>query len=279
MRDGASITSTARRYGIGRATLHRWLQAYDPDHPVASLRPKKTGPKAPRWTDEVLNQVAALIADHPDWWGKRRVATALRRFGVTLSEATVSRILVVARQQLAQLRDREARAEQARRNRQVKTVMRRNDRDAARAAMWHERLMPAWDPDLSAQERCRRIAQALAGKGYKIQVKDLTPELRAIADEYIENLGGRDSFSSAEEWLIDARRWLRILKNPEARSPEKRLRVGPNIEHLRVGALNNLVKNFSRNVGLGASPALFEDPDNKECVTSSRRLKPPDAAC
>src|SRR4029077_19009367 len=124
---------------------------------------------APRWTDEVLNQVAALIADHPDWWGKRRVATALRSRGLTLSEATVSRMLVVARQQLAQARDREARTQQVRRNRQVKTAMRRNERDAVRAAMWHERLMPARDPGLTSQERWRRVAQALASKGGKFR--------------------------------------------------------------------------------------------------------------
>jgi transposase len=262
VRDGASITSTARRYAISRATLHRWVQTYDPDHPVASLRPKMTGPKGPRWTDEVLAQVVALIADHPDWWGKRRVATALHGCGLTLSAATVSRILVVARQQLAQVRDREARAQQVRRDRQVKTAMRRNERDAARAAMWHERLMPAFDPGLTAQERWRRIAQALVSKGYKIQAKDLTPELRAIADEYLENLGGRDSFSPAGEWLIDARRWLHILKNPEARSPEEWPRAGPHIDHLRAGALNDLVKNFNRSIGLNASRALLESPED-----------------
>ena len=76
MVDGASVTSTARRYGISRATLHRWLQAFDPNHPIASIRPKKTGPKAPRWTAEALDRVAKLIADHPDWWGKRRVTAS-----------------------------------------------------------------------------------------------------------------------------------------------------------------------------------------------------------
>jgi hypothetical protein len=220
----------------------------------------------------MLNQVAALIADHPDWWGKHRVATALRGRGVTLSEATVSRMLVVARQQLAQARDREARAQQARRRREMRTARQRNERDAARAEMWHERLMPAREPGLTAQERVRRIAQALASKGYKIQVKDLTPDLRAIADEYIENLGGRDSFSPSETWLLDARKWLHRSKNLIPRNP---LRAGPNIDHLRVGALNDLVTNFNRDIGLGASRALLESPENEERAASSRRLKRP----
>jgi len=81
-------------------------------------------------------------------------------------------MLVVARQQLEQARDREIRAQQARRRREMRTAMRRDERDAARAEMWHERLMPAREPRLTAQERVRRIAQALASKGYKIQVKD-----------------------------------------------------------------------------------------------------------
>jgi hypothetical protein len=275
VRDGASITSTARRHAISRTALHRWLRAYDPDHPVASLRPKKTGPKAPRWTDEVLAQVVALIADHPDWWGKHRVATALRACGVILSEATVSRMLVVARQQLARDRDREARAEQVSRNRQVRTAMRRNKREAARAALWHERLAPAREPDLTTQELWRRIAQALASKRYKIQVKDLTPDLRAIADEYIENLGWRDILLPGETWLLDARKWLLRSKNL---IPGNALRAGPNIDDLRAGALNHLKKNFHGNIGLGASRALFDSPE-----TEKRRFlqapQAPDTAC
>jgi len=272
VRDGASITSVARRYAVSRTSLYRWLKAFDPDRPVASLRPKKTGPKTPRWTAEMLDRVAELIADHPDWWGKSRVAAALRGYGFTLSEATVSRMLVVARQQLAQEREREARKQQVRRDRDVRTAIRRSECDATRAAMWHEKLLPAWEPGLTPQERRRRLAQALASKGYKIQAKDLTPELRAIADQYLENLGGRDSFSPAEAWLISARRRLRISKDPAAASPADQLRRGSNIDHLRVGALNDLVKN-STNIGVIASRiALITE--NKKRAASSECLKP-----
>jgi transposase len=258
VRDGASITATARRYEISRATLHRWLRAFDPEHPVGSLRPKKTGPKGPRWTDEMLQQTERLIADHPHWWGKGRVATALRERGVTLSEATVSRMLAVARQQLAQERNRDAREQEVRFRRQARTALRRSEREAARAATRHDLLVPAQEPGLTPQERGRRIAQALESKGYKIQVKDLTPELRAIADEYIENLGWRDdAFSPRDEWLIDARHWLLRWKNPAAASSEQMLRRGPNIDDLRVGALNHLVKNFGRSLELAPPHVLL----------------------
>jgi hypothetical protein len=40
---GASITETARRAGVRRATLYRWLKAFDPDRPLASLRPDNRG--------------------------------------------------------------------------------------------------------------------------------------------------------------------------------------------------------------------------------------------
>jgi hypothetical protein len=100
-----------------------------------------------------------------------------------------------------------------------------------------------------------RTAVALASKGYKIQVKDLTPELRAIADDYIENLGGRDSFLPGETWLLEAHKWLRRSKNLIPGNP---LRAGPNLDRLRVGALNDLKKKFSRNIGLAASSVLLE---------------------
>jgi transposase-like protein len=41
VRSGAAITVTAARFGISRVTLYRWLRAFDPDHPIASARPRK----------------------------------------------------------------------------------------------------------------------------------------------------------------------------------------------------------------------------------------------
>src|SRR6516162_4634959 len=135
--DGASVTDTARRYGVSRSTLHRWLRAFNPEHPVASLRPDKPGPKTPRWDDATLEFVVELIGDHltgPPWqprrvpgnrWGRHRVALALAERGIIVSEATVSRMLVVARARIAQERAREARANEVRLRHEARTAAHR----------------------------------------------------------------------------------------------------------------------------------------------------------
>jgi transposase len=204
---GASIVDTAREFGVSRATLHRWLRAFDPDRPVASLRPGKRGPKGPRWDSEVLGQVKALIRDHPDWWGRHRVAEALAESGIELSETTIGSILRVAREQLAQERDRQVRAAQARRSRQIAAFERRDERDSERREMWRRRLMPGWADGLTDEERLWRFAEALASHdAYKIQVKDLTPELEDLAD-FVRRYF-RHSYSGImgprEDWLLSA---------------------------------------------------------------------------
>jgi transposase len=137
VRDGVSATDTARRYGVSRSTLHRWLRAFDPDHPMASLRPDKPGPKAPRWDDATLELVIDLIGDHltgppgqlrrvpGNQWGRHRVALALAERGIIVSEATVSRMLVVARDRIAQEQARVVRAEEVRLRREGRTAARR----------------------------------------------------------------------------------------------------------------------------------------------------------
>ena len=222
---GASITATARRFGIARATLHRWLKAFDPERPVASLRAQRRGPKAPRWGEGVVLQVMRLIGDHPDWFGRGRVARALSEWGVTLSEATVGRILAVARRRLAEERRREARRRQVEQRRRDQVIVRRRQRDAERRALWRERLGPALAPGLPVEERFRRIAQALSKKGYKVEVRDLTPELRGLADIYLAAFVKRGIVPPSELWLVDAARW----SDPD---------------HRRVAALNHLAKKF-----------------------------------
>jgi transposase len=262
VRDGASVTDTARRYGVSRSTLHRWLRAFDPEHPVASLRPDKPGPKAPRWDDATLEFVVELIGDHltgPPWqqrrvpgnqWGRHRVALALAERGIIVPEATVSRMLVVARERIAKEQAREVRAEEVRLRREGRTAAHRAARDRDRRQMWQERLATALAPGLTGPERIRRVAGALASKGWKIQVKDLTPELETLADEYLAALvrhAGKNSqpISAGEKWLMDT--YLRVRKlagKDPAVAGLRAISGGPNIDHLRVAALNNLVKNF-----------------------------------
>jgi hypothetical protein len=100
-------------------------------------------------------------------------------------------------------------------------------------------------------ERIRRVANALTSKGWKVQVKDLTPELEALADEYLaarvrhaEESG--KALLPEEDWLRDAHRWVRELagEDPAIAALRAILGGGPNIDHLRVAALNHLAKNF-----------------------------------
>ena len=272
VRDGASVTDTARRYGVSRSTLHRWLRAFDPDHPVASLRPDKPGPKAPRWDNATLEFVVELIGDHVtgppsqprrvpgNQWGRHRVALALAERGIVVSEATVSRMLVVARERIAQEQAWEERAEEVRLRREGRTAARRAARDRERRQMWQERLATALAPGLTGPERIRHVADALASKGWKIQVKDLTPDLEALADAYlafrVRHAGKNGQAISAEEkWLMDTYRWVRKLagQDPAVAGLGAMLGGGPNIDHLRVAALNHLVKNFKSDTASSAA--------------------------
>jgi len=49
VRTGGSVIEVASKVGVTRATLYRWLKAFDPERPLASLRSQKPGPKAPHW--------------------------------------------------------------------------------------------------------------------------------------------------------------------------------------------------------------------------------------
>lgn len=233
VREGAPIPDVAHQFGIHIATLYRWLKAFDPEHPIASLRPKKMGPKGPRWGDDVIFQVMELIRPYPNLLGRRRIAQALRKRGVVLSEPTVGQILVVARERIA---DERARNGHSGRNNagRLGVEARRQQRDVDRRAHWNKLLEPAYAPGLSWEERLRRIAQALAKKGWKIQVKDLTPELRDIADTYLADYAKREVVDPSEIWLAHA---------------DKHYLPGE-LDKQRAGALNHKVRNF----GPTASP-------------------------
>jgi hypothetical protein len=90
-------------------------------------------------------------------------------------------------------------------------------------------------------------------RAWKIQVKDLTPELEAIADEYLaarDRHAGKSAqaIPAEEEWLRDAPRLVRVRKlageDPAVAGLGDISGGDPNIDHLRVAALNHLVKNF-----------------------------------
>jgi hypothetical protein len=104
---------------------------------------------------------------------------------------------------------------------------------------------------LAGSERIRHVADALASKGWKMQVKDLTPELEELADAYlalrVRHAGkSGEALPAEEKWLRDAHRWVSKLtgKDPAVAGFGALSGGGPNIDHLRVAALNNLVTNF-----------------------------------
>ena len=224
---GASITETARRAGVTRATLYRWLSAFDPARPRASLRSRKRGPKAPRWEGKVLDTVIKLIGDHPELWGRHRVTLALAERGITVSEATVSRMLPVARERIAIERNREERARRSRRSRELAAMIRRDERDARREAevrQWFEQNI---HPGITAEEAIRRISVVLSETGWKIKTTDLTPTLRELADAYRSAVCNDPNLPPEDVWLRESYRWQ-------------------DQDHARVAALNHWVKRYRR---------------------------------
>lgn len=227
VRAGASVAETARRTGVSRPTLYRWLKAFDPDKPRASLRPQKRGPKSPRWEGEVIDTVIKLICDHPNLWGRRRVALALAERGITVSEATVSRMLPVARKRIGIEHDRDVRERQSRRSRQVGAMVRGDKRGARREEEVQQWIEQNISPDLTPEEAFHRIGVTLAKTAWKLKAKHLTPTLRDLADAYRSAVCNNPNLAAEDAWLLESWKWR-------------------NQDHARVGALNHWVKRFRR---------------------------------
>lgn len=95
---GASPLLVARRFGISRPTLYRWLRlAQTPQGLSAKQRPKPS----PRLSDEQLAQLDGLLAQGArlhgwpsDFWTGQRIAHLIERhFRVTLNPDHVLRVL------------------------------------------------------------------------------------------------------------------------------------------------------------------------------------------
>jgi hypothetical protein len=207
--------------------LYRWLNAFDPDKPRASLRPQKRGPKAPRWDGEVIDIVIKLIRHYPKLWGRRRVALALAERGITVSEATVSRMLPIARQRIEIERDRKVRERQSRRSRQVAAMARHDKRDAGKedeVRQWFEQNIT---PVLTPEEALQRIGTTLSKTAWKLKVTHLTPTLRALADAYRSAVCDDPDLPAKDAWLRESSRWQ-------------------NQDYALVAALNHWVRRFRR---------------------------------
>jgi len=81
-------------FGIGRATLYRWLRRFDPKD-LTSLREESRRPRRvrrPLWSRELVHEVKALREEYPRW-GKDKLVVLVREQGHEVSTSTVGRIL------------------------------------------------------------------------------------------------------------------------------------------------------------------------------------------
>lgn len=234
VRSGMTIAKAAARFGVSRATLYRWLRAFEPDRPIASTRPHKRGPKGPRWGADTIDAVINIIKDHPNWWGRRRVAAALADRGIVASERTVGNILNIARERLAG----EQRARRARNSRRAAAMARRKQRDAERRDMVIRHLNEILVPGVDAKEAISKIYEAFAAKGWKFQTKDLTPELAKFADAYLQAVRANSAtyLDDNEGWLLETGRWR-------------------DQDHARVAAINHFSKRMRRQRASAEEPA------------------------
>lgn len=81
-------------FGIGRATLYRWLRRFD-SRDLSSLKEESRRPRRvrkPLWSRELVGAVKALREEYPRW-GKDKLAVLVGEQGHEVSVSTVGRIL------------------------------------------------------------------------------------------------------------------------------------------------------------------------------------------
>lgn len=105
-------------FGIGRATLYRWLKRFDPKD-LTSLKEQSRRPRRvrrPLWPSELVRAVKELRQEYPRW-GKDKLVVLLRDRGHECSTSTVGRILVYLKQR-GELREPKRRSISAKRKSQ-----------------------------------------------------------------------------------------------------------------------------------------------------------------
>jgi transposase InsO family protein len=81
-------------FGMGRATLYRWLRRFDPKD-LSSLREESRRPRRvrkPLWSRGLVQAIKALREEYPRW-GKDKLAVLVREQGHEASVSTVGRIV------------------------------------------------------------------------------------------------------------------------------------------------------------------------------------------
>ena len=81
--DGAAVTDVARRYGVARQSVHRWLRRYAAEGGIANLADRSSRPRwCPHQMPAVVEaRVLTLRREHPAW-GPARLGHELARAGV-----------------------------------------------------------------------------------------------------------------------------------------------------------------------------------------------------
>ncbi len=91
---GNNSSLTARHFGIGRMTLHRWLKRFEKLGVIGlnehSTKPRNVRRPASPWP--VVSRVVELRKQYPAW-SKHKLAAILKREGLTASASTIGRIL------------------------------------------------------------------------------------------------------------------------------------------------------------------------------------------
>lgn len=91
---GENVSLTARRFGLGRSTVTRWVKKMNRYGVIGlndrSTRPKKT--RVPTTPSCTVLRITELRNKYP-CWSKYKISSLLKKEGITVSESTVGRVL------------------------------------------------------------------------------------------------------------------------------------------------------------------------------------------
>jgi len=91
---GSNVSLTARHFGLGRMTMHRWIRRLKHCGPIGlnekSRRPKKT--RTPTTSSNTVLRIVKLRKQYPAW-SKYKIKVLLEREGIQVSVSTVGRVL------------------------------------------------------------------------------------------------------------------------------------------------------------------------------------------
>ena len=91
---GQNSSLTARHFGLGRMTVHRWLKAYKENN-LYGLNEKSRRPKhcrQPETSSDIVVKIMKLRRKYPAW-AKYKIRKLLKDDGIIISASTVGRVL------------------------------------------------------------------------------------------------------------------------------------------------------------------------------------------